>query len=80
MIKSFICLLFMGSLAQAANVATSDVTNQAQAKKWHILFDVNHQPPARDDQFAATDITLFFDYQQQSPSAKEQLTAARGYL
>jgi hypothetical protein len=43
-------------------VATSDVTNQELAKKWHILFDMNHQPAARDDQFAATDLTLFFDY------------------
>jgi hypothetical protein len=52
-----------GTIAQAANVATSDVTNQAQAKKWHILFDVNHQPAVREDQFTTTDITLFFDYQ-----------------
>lgn len=63
MIRSFCVLFLLGSIAQAANVATSDVTNQAQAKKWHILFDVNHQPAARDDQFAATDITTFFDYQ-----------------
>lgn len=47
----------------AANVATSDVTNQAQAKPWHILFDVNHNLAHREDQFATTDITLFFDYQ-----------------
>jgi hypothetical protein len=55
--------LFVVNIAQAANVATSDVTNQAQAKKWHILLDMNHQPAVRDDQFTVTDFTLFFDYQ-----------------
>ncbi|MBY0386329.1 hypothetical protein K2X05_14320, partial [bacterium] len=45
MIKSSLIVLFMwviGHQAYAANVATSDVTNQAQAKKWHILFDMNY--------------------------------------
>ncbi len=49
--------------AFAANVATSDVTNQAQAKPWHILLDVSHNPAGRADQFTTTDYTLFFDYQ-----------------
>lgn len=51
------------SQAFAANVATSDVTNQAQAKPWHILLDVSHNPAAREDQFTSTDFTFFFDYQ-----------------
>lgn len=58
-----ICFLLVTGNAWAANVATSDVTNQAVVKKWHILFDVNHQPAARDDQFTFTDFTFFFDYQ-----------------
>lgn len=87
MIRSFCVLFLLGSIAQAANVATSDVTNQAQAKKWHILFDVNHQPAARDDQFAATDLTMFFDYQLspkhslrvlQAPTKNYDLGGTRG--
>ncbi len=59
---SLLLAMLVASSAYAANMATSDVTNQAQVKKWHMLFDVNHQPTARDDQFSSTDVTLFFDY------------------
>lgn len=56
-------LNIFASQAMAANVATSDVTNQAQAKPWHILLDMSHNPAARTDQFTSTDFTFFFDYQ-----------------
>lgn len=59
----FAVFLILVPQAFAANVATSDVTNQAQAKPWHILLDVSHSPAARDDQFSSTDYTFFFDYQ-----------------
>ncbi len=60
----FVILILTATLqAQAANVATSDVTTQVQAKPWHMLLDMNHQPAARKDQFAATDFTMFLDYQ-----------------
>lgn len=59
---SLFLAVLVASNVHAANVATSDVTNQAQLKKWHMLFDVNHQAAVRDDQFASTDLTLFFDY------------------
>lgn len=56
-------LLSYGGVAEAANIATSDVSTQAQVKKWHILLDMNHQPAVRSDQFSFTDFTMFFDYQ-----------------
>lgn len=58
----FILLLTATFEAQAANVATSDVTTVVQPKPWNMLLDMNHQPAARRDQFAVTDFTMFLDY------------------
>lgn len=64
LVTSFVWIILCSwQQAFAANVATSDVTNQAQAKKWHILFDMNYQPALRNDQISFSDFTLFFDYQ-----------------
>lgn len=60
---AFLAIFFNASSSFAANVATSDVGGVQQAKKWHVLFDANHNPAVRADQFTSTDLTFFFDYQ-----------------
>lgn len=74
---SLIGLLLLSFTARGANVTTSDVTNQAKDKKWHILLDANHQPAHRDDQRTFTDFTLFFDYQLDKSNTIRVLQAPR---
>lgn len=80
-------IMMMSCFARAVNVSTSDVSSQVAEKKWHILFDINHQPTVRDDQFMYTDFTLFFDYQLnpshsfrilQAPTKKYELGLEQG--
>lgn len=74
---SLIGLLLLSFTARAANVVTSDVTNQAKDKKWHILLDANLQPAQRDDQRSYTDYTVFFDYQLDKANTFRILQAPR---
>lgn len=70
-----ISVAFISLPTFAANVATSDVTNQAQAKPWHILLDMSHNPATRDDHFTTTDFTTFFDYQLDAKNSFRILVA-----